>query len=351
MLRAGAPDKMLYQCGGKEHQSEFEMIRHNNCNLRDIPIDIINKWTLNNEYIIPADEPDIKFVNEHDNEIKNQEYIMLPHSKNGHIMSYKHVPKDSDYYKNLFKNTGIHYPESVVYSAEEFEEYMKSGIELKECAIKSSTGSGSRGVYICSQYAVEQGWEGNYHSSAKYNDIKHIIDYTKKYRDTDGECSIKVEKLIPLNYHKITVDFIIRDGKCLAYEWPDTYPDNFTFFWASDVYKTDTTDKYMNRLCSYLSSLGITDGVLDFEGFMNEDCSEVWMCEMNWRWCGCYPDSLVWKDDKGEQFEWLKNYITKVPMHQPKGVHRIKRYWNTILEQNIPNYGNGWDQIKIKRTF
>lgn len=332
ILRGGAPDKV--NLGGNKYVG----IKHNNCNLVNFNEGKINDIINSGEYILPSDEGDIIYMNK--SNILDQSSILLPQTKDNKIIDYNSfVKKNSKVYLDLFENTGIKYCVFKLYTVEELLDlinmnyHKKSDVVFSNCAIKTTTGSGSRGVFICSTEAYNKGWF-NYHKHATVNDLLKIIDFAKSECKLGHDCKIMVQDLIPIDLLKVNVDFVIRDGKLLGYKWdlPET-GSNFTNWNWCDIIHTNKTDEYMNKLVDYLvNDCGVYNAIMNFEGYMNADCTELYMVEFNWRYSNSTFESLAFDIDLVHQ------YLINEPFEFPKGSTRICRSWTPIKESDIKNF-------------
>ena len=325
-FRAGAPDKISLF-----HNPEIQFNKLDNTNLVDLDIEEIKKKILANEYFLPADEGDILKANELYEEYKNYQFkILLPQTFDQELNCYRvlayedYVPKDSSVYDSLEEATGVIYPSYNIYEIEEFKNSEKDLLE--NCAVKTTVGSGSRGVALIDESRIHLG--GKFYSSYSEVDWDALIEYAKSQPEY---CRIMVQNLIP-NEERLTkcnVDFIMKGGNLLTYKWDKTDPTavftNWNFGW---FIKNEYTDTVVSSIARHLSDNGITDAIMNFECYSDLE-SETWMVEFNWR----YSNSM---------FEWqafnydpIYGFIKGLPCEIPEGEHKFSRYWQCGLVSDL----------------
>lgn len=337
LMRGGAPDKAMFY-----YLPAFNLIKHDFTNLVSYSKSEIYSILRNNEWILPADEGDIKHANKiyDPNELVDQSHILLPQIQlpddSYKVIDYdKFVPKDSQVYANLELKTGIIYPRYNSLSLSEFINNwtlddlnnLKGGI-----ALKSTTGSGSRGVWLIDEDRVSLG--GKY--TDKLTDIQYnnFIEFCKK-----ENCNILIQSLIPNKPGKLlkcNTDFIIRDGKLLSYKWDlVNQAQQFTNWDNFNVIRSEYTDKVMNNLVNYLvNDCGICNGILNFESFSDLK-SETYMIEINWR----LSNSIFEYQALG--VDAVTIYLENNNFEVPYGSHQAIRYWQCAFKDNIDGYHNG----------
>lgn len=328
MMRGGAPDKANLK-------SNVSLIKHNNKNLRDFSLKEIKSIAKQGHYILPSDEGDIIYANKLRE--KDQSFILLPQTKNGKIIDYKSfVEKDSEVYSNLSYYTPFKYKKFEKYSIEDFKILLHnqsplSDFVFKEKAIKTTTGSGSRGVFVCSKEAFDKGWF-NYHEYATLDDMYKILDFARSEKSQGHDCSIIVQDLIPVNYDKVNVDFVIRDGELLGYKWGIPEPgSNFTNWNWCKIIRNEATEDIMNSLSRYLiDKCGVYNAIMNFEAYSNpDDTRDIYMVEFNWRYSNSTFESLAFNTD------FIKCYLENIKFGMPYGSTNVCRSWQAIKQEDI----------------
>jgi hypothetical protein len=322
-FRAGAPDKFNIWTDGT-----YEFVKHDNCNLRDWSVDQIKKTIKNKEYLLPADEGDIKYINEVRDKLDGIDlsYILLPQEKINNkleIINYeKYVPRDSVMYQNLVEKTDFIYQPYKVYSIPNFKRYVTEAID--NIAIKTLAGSGSRGVLLIDKNRL--------HLGGKYVEFltKDMKDSLIKYAE-EHKCKIMLQKLIPYdkNLKKVNVDFIMRNGKLLGYKWTNPDPTAvFTNWNWGHIINTPYTEKVMKQLAKYLKDNGIYNAIINFEAFSDMK-STIYMVEFNWR----YSNSTFEQQASG--IDLIGCYLRNEKFSFPKGVRKFVRYWQCVYYDEI----------------
>lgn len=333
IMRSGAPDKALL---GTESTDKYQFIRYNGYNLNELSTEEIKDLINNDIYIFCSDEKDIEKANKIVDEVPDQSKIILPLIKDK-VIPYSYVDKDSDVYNTIEKDIGVIVPHKTVYSISEFEDKIVSpnkynkGYILTECAIKTTLGSGSRGVIICNKEAYDKKMF-NYHEGATYDDLLKLVNYARDY----DESSIKIiiQDLIPISTNKVSTNFVIRNGKLLGYMWQ--HPEkgsNFTNWNWEDMITNEHTDKYMNDIANWLiNKYKITDAFMNFEAFVTDDFSKLYLVEFNWRYSNCTFASMAFGIDL------LDCYLNNKEFRFPEGNHKVLRYWKAVRYEDIGFY-------------
>lgn len=334
-LRAGAPDKINLWT-----DKSYQLLKHDNTNLIDYSFDELSDLMNTAQYILPADEGDILHANkEFECGLINQSFILLPQvyaSVNGltYLKVIDHdsfVPKDSKIYEDLEYCTGIRYPKFTKISREEYEcQYEELG---KEIAIKSTSGSGSRGVLLVSDDPERLKLGGKW--------IREIDDITHKefMKFCDNEkCDIIIQDLIPLKDKegktllKCNTDFVIRDGNLLGYKWDNVNQSQQFTNWDNGTFeRNEYTDEVMEGITEYLTSKGIVNAIMNFESYSNLE-DETWMVEFNWR----YSNSMF--EAQAFNIDLVGQYLKNEDFELPYGTHKFSRYWQCALYSKIPGY-------------
>lgn len=322
-LRAGAPDKV-----GLWNDGSYQFIKHDNCNLVDWSLKELQECKERGEFILPADEGDIKFINRYCLKLPDQSFIMLPQEKddNGNlvIIDYmKFIPKDCLVYKNVQAATGMKYAEFKSYTIEEFKN--KDLYSDHRIAYKTTTGSGSRGVLLIDPNRVHLGWK--YREFLTKRDLDEFISFAEK-----ENCNIMMQELIPNDpkLTKVNCDFVLRDGKLLGYKWDKTDPEavftNWNFGW---IVRTQYTDEMMNKIASYLTQqCGIVNAIMNFEAFSDFE-SETWLVEFNWR----YSNSTF--EGQAANIDLIGHYLRNEPFEFPEGFNKFSRYWRCEFYKDL----------------
>lgn len=304
-FRAGAPDKFnLF------HKNNIELIKYDHKNLVDFTDYQVRFEFDPDSYLLPADEGDIK----HANTLTDQSHILLPKTSTGDVIDYmSYVPKDSKFYQEMNLEL-IKYPAYKVYSLEDFKK-----IDYRfhnNCVLKTTTGSGSRGVWVIDHKRTHLGNKCvSELTPAQYQDF---IDFCTK-----ENCDIIVQELCNINYKKCNVDFIIRDGELLTYKWTlMNQSQQFTNWDNGEFIKNEFTDKVMKEFMDYLINVqDIKDAIMNFECY-SDLSSEVQLVEMNWR----YSNSMFEFQALGE--DPLDIYFTK--RHFDVSPIKFTRYWQCM---------------------
>jgi hypothetical protein len=329
-FRAGAPDKfnLIYD------KFLIKMYKHDNQNLVDWEDSKIVNYANCGDYMLPADEGDIRKCNNlKGGTTKVQSHILLPNTGSYVIDYNEFVPKDSQFYVNLKKETGIIYEDySIFKNIDEFLKFYKEGtiwIPL-DIAIKTVTGSGSRGVILNTKDPNRLRLGGKYCTIRHFNDpmMLSFIDFARK-----ENCRIMLQSFIPLDgLTKINVDFVIRNGKLLTYKWDVVDPSAvFTNWNWLYVLRNKYTDSVMKSLTKYIIGCGIKNAIMNFEAFSDNE-QVTHLVEMNWR----YSNSM---------FEWgafdidpLVCYLTNTAVPIPMGKYKLNRFWTAGSYDKLENY-------------
>lgn len=328
VFRYGAPDKFMRWTDGS-----YDVSAHDNVNLVDLNDEAIFNMVKSNEFILPADEGDIKVANELIG--IDQKYILLPQLKDGTIIEYDaYVPKHSIIYRQLSIYTDFRYMFFSVMNIGDFLNKwtpeslnnLKSGV-----AIKSTTGSGSRGVIILDKKRAKYG--GSFTTKITQSQYDKFISFCKK-----ENCKIMLQNLIPMrdDLKKINVDFVIRNGRLLGYIWTVPNQTQLQTNWDNGyMTRTGYTDFMMDQLIDYLvNQCGIENAIMNFEAFSNMH-DEMILVEFNWR----YSNSMFQAEAFGIDLvgQYLKNKYFKIPI----GNHEFCRHWRCDLYDSDPIYHNG----------
>lgn len=333
LCRGGAPDKGMIKV-----LPSCNLIKHDHTNLVDYNYELLDDYRKNWELILPADEGDIKYANKlYSLGLKDQSFILLPQELDQQeylkVIDYdKFVPKDSEFYQNLNKHTHFKYPKYQSLTIEEFmREYPIDFLNKMRVAIKTTTGSGSRGVWLINPDAVHYG--GKYVSKLSHEQYTSFIDFAYK-----ENCRIIVQDLIPFqerNLLKCNTDFVIRDRKLLCYKWDITDQNQLFTNWDHfDVIRNEYTDKMMKQMTDYLISLGIVNAIMNFESFSNLE-DETQLIEMNYRFSNSMFELNAFNVD------FISIYLQENKFELPYGKRHCLRYWQCIQTDEIPNYKEG----------
>lgn len=336
-MRSGAPDKVeLFTL------PTHRLNKHDNTNLVSFTYSELVDKIEAREYLLPADEADIKYANDFESARGSSlGYILLPQVRddNGNIriIDYnKFVPKDSKVYMNLRAATGIIYPDILTLTPEQFQYHVQSHLvdgkyHIKDVAIKTTTGSGSRGVLLIDPSRVHLG--GKYRSELTNADLSDLFYFAKK----EG-CNIMLQQLIPNrpDLLKCNTDFIIKNGELLGYKWEVVnQAQQFTNWDNSDIVYSPYTDHVMKFLVNYLvQECGIVNAIMNFESFSNM-IDETWMIEFNYR----YSNSMFELQAFGTDV--VSIYLEGTKFRPQDGTYREVRYWQCALYNNIKDYHDG----------
>lgn len=318
LMRGGAPDKIALA-----HSSYYEVIKHDNTNIVGMSHDDLSKYTEDSNYILPADEMDIKAVNNLSGDII-QRHIILPQYKNGQVIDYnKFVPKDSDFYQDLVELRDYMpiYPCPTTMSLEKFMEWSKNPHNRElSVAIKTVSGSGSRGVKLIDRNCLHYG--GKYIPELTDADVEDIVEFSK----SQNNCDIIVQDLIPFNklgLKKVNVDLVMSRGHLLGYKWDEVDQRSLFTNWDQGYFRdNDYIRLLMANFSVFLAEHGVYTGMLNFEAFSNMK-DTTYLVEVNWR----YSNSM---------FEWQAVGIDPImcllfglPCSIPNDCldRQFKRYW------------------------
>lgn len=327
LMRGGAPDKINLFTDGS-----YQLIKHDHTNLVDIDYHKLIALCEEGHLLLPADEGDIR-VGEY-LPTRYHHNIMLPQTQltgNAEIIDFDSiVPKNSMVYRNLEENTGMKYGEFTTYTPEAFiNEYYDKLESLTGKAIKTVTGSGSRGVILVDPARLHLGG-------------KFISEFTDKELELIGglgeDTQVIVQDLIPGDQSllKCNVDFVIRNKALMGYKWDITDQDAvFTNWNFGHFYNSPYIRKLMDRVVNYLiNRVGITNAIMNFECFSNL-VDTTWMVEFNWR----YSNSMF--EGQALGIDLISSYINCTEFDVPNGYHKFCRYWGCALYSDIKNYQDG----------
>lgn len=320
MMRGAAPDKFNMWT-----DKSYEMINHDFTNLVDYSEEEIEALDEKGEYIISADEGDILHVNKF---TKNHSSIILPKDRDGKVIEYKkYIPKDSRLY-NIFQTDKVfRYAPFYTLSLDELKRKIHNHDYHNEVAIKTVTGSGSRGVILVTKNKELLNLGGKYVTDVESSAM--WIDFVK-FAEKEG-CDIMIQDLIPFKEHdltKVNVDFVIRNGKLLGYKWTATDPQAvFTNWnWGEHV-RCEYTDKVMDHVTKILVDYGIHDALMNFEAFSNY-INETWLVEFNWR----FSNSTF--EGQAAKVDLISSYLNEEPFSMVYGRHKFSRYWQCMYYDN-----------------
>lgn len=283
----------------------------NNTNLVDLTNDKIYEYINRDYYLLPADEGDIAKANLLDSNI-NQSYILLPQTENGVINYKSFVPKNSAIYSiiNLYDN--IVYPDYRIITSDDLINYGS----ITNKIVKTTLGSGSRGIKI-----VDPNRQKDNYTTDKltHEDINKLIAESYKHG-----CDIIVQDLIPNEYIKCNVDFIIRNRKLISYKWTVMNQNQRYTNWDNGYHlRSEWTDEVMNNVVDALIKNGITDAIMNFEGFMDSEDNpdKLHLVEFNWR----YSNSMFEWESFG--YDPIYGYIMNQEFFYDFGKYPFTRYW------------------------
>lgn len=331
LLRGGAPDKIALA-----HSPYYKLVKHDNTNIVGMSLEDLCKYTEGNNYILPADEMDIKAVNEvNGNPDVDQSHILLPQDLLGNVINYdKFVPKDSNFYRSLANPKGNLpiYPQTTRMSISQFIEWSNDPDNAcKLVAIKTATGSGSRGVKLVDESCLNYG--GKYIPKLTKSDVNDIVEFAA----SQNNCDILIQELIPfrqLGLKKVNVDIVMKHGNMLGYKWDEVDQHSLFTNWDQGYFRDNCYIKeLMNNFEYHLRNHGVCHGLLNFEAFSNMK-DTTYLVEVNWR----YSNST---------FEWMAAGIDPImcllfshPCSIPDECldRQFKRYWqcqftDELLEQ------------------
>lgn len=339
-MRAGAPDKICLWTDGT-----YELVKHDNTNLVDYRKHDLHEIFKRCEFILPADEGDIKYANLKfvEGDKFDQSWILLPQITYGEkyckVIPYgMFVPKDSMVYQTI-SSTGLKYPKIVdKLTPSQLRDIAlnldndRLSFRFDHKAIKTTTGSGSRGVLLY-DHDRELKYGGKYRSNPSRLELLELCNFAEK-----EDCDIIVQNLIPDSevLTKVNVDFVIRDGKFLGYKWDKTDPTavftNWNFGWTV---RTDYTDGLMGRVADHLiNQCGIYNAIMNFEAF-SDLTSETWLVEFNWR----YSNSMF--EGQAAGIDLIGHYLRGEEFQFPEGMNKFTRYWQCSYYNDIPGYNTG----------
>ena len=314
-MRGGAADKVM-----QWYPEGYELIRHGFCNLRNLTEEEIQKL---DGYIVPADEGDIKYCEN----LKDHSKIILPKSGNRIINYDKYVPKDSTIYEIL--ESGVlelnSYEYFEVLSLDEFKKLNFKN--FNKVAIKTTTGSGSRGVWIIDDDRVHLGFKTT--SQLTEDQYKNFIDFC----ESEG-CKVMIQSLCPIDLLKSNCDFIIRDRKLVGYMWVETNQTQQFTNWDNGYFiHNEFTDKCMQEIVDLLINNGITDALMNFESYTDFATTNR-IVEFNWRFSNsCFQSEAI-------GVNMVASYLEKKPFSFPYGRNYFYRYWRCCLENSVPDLFN-----------
>lgn len=333
LMRGGAPDKANLEVNG------YDLVKHNNTNLRSMTYDRIKSLTDNNQYILPADEGDISFANNLPDDI-NIDYILLPHVKvdgRTKVIDYKYIQKCSKVYELISELSTVKYMPYEMLTVSEFEDKLDKEKYFTNVALKTTTGSGSRGIFIANKKAYDMGLF-NYHPVADRESLKSFIEFAKSEEVNHGS-KIMMQELVPIEYTKVNVDFVIRNGILLTYKWDLPEPgSNFTNWNWLKVVRNEWTNKVMAEISELLiNKIGVTDAIMNFEAYQYIDYTDssknlLYMIEFNWRYSNSYFESFAFGDDL------VRDYLENTKFVYPYGETAVVRSWKAVKESDLVNF-------------
>lgn len=315
MMRGAAPDKFSMWT-----DRSYKMINHDFTNLVDYTEDEVKALADKGEYIISADEGDIRHANSFKESYKS---IILPRNSEGNIIDYdEFIPKNSRLYQSLQYDPIFKYAPFEIVSISKLKQLVHYGDQGIDVAIKTCTGSGSRGVVLVTEDPEKLKLGGKYVSPAELEDSSIYSDFLKFVEKEN--CEIMIQELIPFREHdlrKVNVDFVIRNGRLLGYKWTETDPSAvFTNWnWGYHV-NTGYTDHIMQHVAKVLRDNGVTDALMNFEAFSNYE-TETWLVEFNWR----YSNSTF--EGQAAAVDLISCYLHGDRFEMPRGRHKFARYW------------------------
>lgn len=323
MLRGASPDKFNVWT-----DRSYKMINHDFTNLVDYTEEEIRTLDNKGEYIISADEGDIRHVNKF---TELHPSIILPKDANGKVIEYNmYIPKDSPIYQKLQLDPIFMYAPFDVMSLDKLKRRVHHNDIRKGVAIKTVTGSGSRGVMLFTGREELLSLGGKY--TTEIEGTAMWYDFCK-FAEKEN-CNIMVQELIPFIDHHLTkanVDFVIRNGKLIGYKWTATDPSAvFTNWnWGEHV-NIEYTDKVMDYVVKVLVDHGIYDALMNFEAFTNY-VNETWLVEFNWR----YSNSTF--EGQAAKVDLISSYLNNKPFEMPKGRNKFSRYWQCMYYDDNPH--------------
>jgi len=315
MMRGGAPDKYAMWT-----DRSYQMINHDFTDLVDYTEEEVKAIDEKGEYIISADEGDIRHANSF---IGTYDAIILPKTNLGRVIDYNEfIPKNSRIYQILQMDPIFKYAPFEVVSLDKLKQLIHQNDLGIDIAIKTCTGSGSRGVVLVTEDPEKLKLGGKYVSPTELEDSSIYRDFLKFVEKEN--CEIMIQELIPFREHqlkKVNIDFVIRDGRLIGYKWTETDPSAvFTNWnWGYHV-NTDYTDRIMNHVVSVLKTNGIRDALMNFEAFTNYE-TETWLVEFNWR----YSNSTF--EGQAAAVDLISAYLNSDKFEMPKGRTKFSRYW------------------------
>lgn len=322
LMRAGAPDKF----GLELLSDKYEYVKHDNCNLRTLSKEMMDEMLGDTNYILPADEVDILVANLAFDRGggDDQSRILLPQmvDEDGYyrvIPYYEYVPKDSHIYEKLAKSDEFfNYPKYKSYTISQFEDAIKT-VDRNKMVVKTTTGSGSRGVWVVDKERIHLG--GKCISEFTKTQYDSIIQFAK----SEG-CDIMIQDLCDINLLKCNTDFVIKGGELLGYKW-DIVNQNqqFTNWDNGHFFRNEYTDKVMEYVTELLVEEGIENAIMNFESY--SDCnSRTELVEFNWR----YSNSMF-ETNNSLGIDLIACYLEDKEFEIPVGEHKFVRHWTCSL--------------------
>jgi hypothetical protein len=326
-MRGGAPDKI-----GLWTDGSYGLIKHDHTNLVSWTEDKIKSIVSNYEYILPADVGDILYANKLSGSYGNfdDSFILLPQINCGEwyckIIDYNEfVPKNSTIYEQICNGQvkGVTYMPYRLFDVNNIKDYSElhelvyeANLGYRKFALKSTTGSGSRGVWLIDSDRLHLG--GKYISKLGDKDFIEFVKFCK-----DNSAKAMIQELIPNDpkLTKVNVDFVIRDGKLLGYKWDKTDPTavftNWNFGWFTT---TGYTDMIMKNISEFLLERGIWNAIMNFEAFTDYQ-SNLYLVEFNWR----YSNSMF--EGQAEGVDLIGHYLRGEEFKFPYEERKFVRYW------------------------
>lgn len=322
-LRGGAPDKFKLSTSDR-----IKLVHVDHSKLSDFSVKELASMKKWNEYILPADEGDIAYATKF-NGFTITDCILLPKMGN-RVIDPKIVNKNSPIYTVVSHNKITYMSYLVESDKDKVWDLLNTSPTV---ALKTLTGSGSRGVLLKDKSRLHLG--GKYREHITGEEFEDFWKYYEDQVEITGTEGVMLQKLIPNDpkLRKINVDFVIRGGELLGYKWDETDPDAVFTNWNWGYFvRTPFTDDIMTEVVYKLTDFGITDAIMNFEAFTDHK-SIVYLVEFNWR----YSNSM---------FEWqaigedpLDAYIfNRKMMMPPLGRTKFSRYWQSSTYRSNPNY-------------
>lgn len=320
-LRAGAPDKFALH-----HSKKCVYVKHDFTNLVDMSEVELYRLTTGPQYILPADEGDILKANKFSGRV-DQSHILLPqHEITGKVIDYyDFVPKNSIIYRDFMNSDKMfYYPQFETVDVDNFDAkhlFDKIKSNYPKAAFKSTTGSGSRGVWIVDPDRVHLG--GKFIPEMTVDIFTKFIEYCR-----DNKCNFIIQEVTDPSLLKVNVDFVIRDRRLLGYKWDVVnQSQQFTNWDTGEFVRNKYTDEVMNRVVSELVAFGVSDAIMNFEAASDLEHTTQ-LIEFNWRYSNSMFEWQALGIDPIQQYLDNKDFMSAIPMDS-----RLKftRYWQCKL--------------------